>query len=169
VQEVKMSPLPEIAQTTAGKIFVCAWLLMLAGAIGTALFGIADGEVAQTATFSILVASVLANVCTVISYWAGTKSARLARVSWLSLTVVALAVALVLFRVGQEDANTVLAYAMVVLTFPVGFIVGPMVGFLLPWGGLGSLIGYWVVSAIVGYLQWFVILPRLIASLRGKR
>lgn len=163
-----MSALAEIAHTRGGKLFVFFWLLMFASLIGLMLTGLADREIAQAASFSILVAGVLMNICIIISYWTGAKSARIARWTWIVLTILALCIALAMFGTGKKDADIVLAYAMVVLSFPVGFFIGPMIGSALSWDGFGSLVIYWVVNAIFGYLQWFVVLPHLISAFRSR-
>ncbi len=162
-----MSALAEITHTKGGKLFVCSWLLMFASLCGLMLTAIADREIAQAASFSILVAGALANICIIISYWAGAKSIFVARWTWIALTILALCIALALFGTEKKDADIVLAYAMVVLSFPVGFFIGPMIGSALSWDGFGSLMIYWLVNAIFGYLQWFVIVPRLIAVVRS--
>lgn len=163
-----MSALVEITHTRGGKLFICFWLLMFASLIGLMLTGLADREIAQAASFSILVAGVLMNICILISYWVGAKTALVARWTWIALTTLALCIALALFSAGKKDADIVLAYAMVVLSFPIGFVIGPMIGSALSWDGYGSLMIYWVVNAIFGYLQWFVVLPRLIAAFRSR-
>lgn len=163
-----MNSLKEISQTKSGKAFLVIWLLTLLAVMAIGVTGIIDHEIAEALAISAMVSGVLANICTIISYWSGAKSRLLAQFTWLALAVIALGSVLVLLNAGQKDADTILAYAMLVLSFPLGFIIGPMVGPMLSWDSSSSISIYWGICVVVGYLQWFVILPRVVAAMRGK-
>ena len=70
---------------------------------------------------------------------------------------------------GQKDADIALTYAMLVLTFPAGFIVGPIVGSALSWNSSSSVFVYWGAFVAVGYAQWFILVPLFVGRIREAR
>ena len=78
-------------------------------------------------------------------------------------------------------AGTLVMFLMNVLAFPIGLIwellfrvaVRPILG--APWQALGTaqqlavLFVYWVVHLLLGYVQWFVVVPRAIRLSRQTR
>jgi hypothetical protein len=67
----------------------------------------------------------------------------------------------------ERDSDVVLYFGMQALTFPSGFLVVWLlkalgsVGFYLPNGVLGQYI-FISIFVLVGYCQWFILLPRLV-------
>ncbi len=164
-----MKTIKEIAQTKWGKVFLGLWLLMVIGVVTIGIIGLADHEVVGALVVSVLVAGVLSNICTILSYKVGAKSHTIARITWLILAMIALASVLILLNTGQKDADIALAYMMLVLTFPIGFIMGPIVSPMLSWDGNSSIVVYWGGCILVGYLQWFVVVPQVIAVMQNRK
>lgn len=164
-----MTMLREISRTVSGKLFLGFWGLSVCVVVAASFVGFLDGEIAGGVAASVLVAGMLTIVSIIISFWEGAKSYSLARLTWLVLAVLALGSALMLLKAGQKDADIVLAYALLILTFPTGFIVGPMMGSALSWDSTSSILIYWSVSVIVGYVQWFVLVPLAIKRVRETR
>lgn len=104
--------------------------------------------------------------------------AKILKVVWVLCSVVVLAVTLSSYAPGPaSDAGIFLVYGMLILAFPGGFLVAglfALVVVLQEQLGLPLLdvidsnyIGFcvmWLAFFIVGYLQWFVLLPRLLRT-----
>lgn len=79
----------------------------------------------------------------------------------------------------NSEEGIFFAYAMLVLTFPIGFAAAYLVGFgsLLLERFFGYVIPYdpianvatWVLFVAFGYLQWFVLLPWAHGKYRHRR
>jgi len=99
---------------------------------------------------------------------------------WIALAIAVLLVTLYFFDgKSNSDVDVVLAYGMLILSFPVGLLIA-LIG-----GALGSVAfsayGYvvpvsyvtiviaWLVFLIGGYVQWFVFLPFLLRKMRKRR
>ena len=102
---------------------------------------------------------------------AGTVAA----VTYLGACLAVLAIAVA----GRElpDTDIVVAYAMLILSFPVGYVVAVLfgavgyalyeaLGIVMP-GGFGSNAVYISAFAIAGYVQWFIVVPWLYRKLRA--
>ncbi len=160
----------EISRTASGKLFLGFWGLSVCVVVVFTLVGLLllDGEIAGGILMSTLVSGVLTVISIIVSFWAGNKSYSLARITWLALTVLALTSSLILLKAGQKDADIALTYAMLVLTFPLGFIVGPTVGPALSWASSSSIFIYWSVFVVVGYAQWFIFVPLFVRRAREQ-
>ena len=93
--------------------------------------------------------------------------------------LVACAAVLAFAIAGREirDTDIVVVYAMLLLSFPAGFVVAALfagVGYLLhetlgiivP-GGLGNNVVTIIAFAAVGYVQWFIAVPLLYRKVKG--
>jgi len=103
------------------------------------------------------------------------------KVSWLLLSVSVLFYTLYLYdgTPATKDAELILLYGMLTLSFPASLIV-PLIlgaiGYLLGvWGITFSIPSSYLTNAVewlvllgLGYLQWFVILPRFWHKFRGS-
>ena len=76
-----------------------------------------------------------------------------------------------------HDTDIAFTYFMLYLTFPVGYLLAYLAGFVLmslnhaygivaPGGFVPNLVA-WVLFVIAGYFQWFVLLPHLVRRFRG--
>jgi len=104
------------------------------------------------------------------------------RVGWLLLSVAILVGTLALYDpVSGSDADLILVYGMLVLAFPSAFLVAGLIAlasyasdtwhlhFLSsPGYGRLSILLIWVGMVIVGYVQWFILLPALISKWRSR-
>lgn len=102
------------------------------------------------------------------------------KISWCLLAVVVLAITLAGYD-GQpnSDIEQLLIGGMLVLSFPMGFVVAGL--FSIAYAGLGSccattvtvshasLLVEWLAFAVAGYIQWFVVLPWLRRKWQSRR
>lgn len=105
---------------------------------------------------------------------------RALKLGWLLLAAIVLAVVLAGYD-GRpnSDIEQFLIGSMIVLSFPIGFLVAFF--FSLIYAGLGSCCGLtvtvsypsllveWFAFASAGYFQWFVLAPWLQRRWRSKR
>src|SRR5215831_6729753 len=101
-----------------------------------------------------------------------------AQVAWIALCVVALIEARQGYR-GASDwqVEEGLAFEMMVLSFPSSFAVAiglaatgailGLFGLALPAPSRPEMTGIWFLFLVAGYVQWFVLVPRLLARRRG--
>lgn len=79
----------------------------------------------------------------------------------------------------NSDAGTLLIYAMLVLSFPISFVfaavetgglwlISEITGRDVPTTYL-FLVVTWLGFFAVGYVQWFVLVPKLLEKLRARR
>ena len=98
---------------------------------------------------------------------------------WISLSLLLLFATVFLFDGSpKSDADVVLGYGLMVLSFPIGVLLAVLDGYLgraaFSAFGLISTTTYasltitWLVYTIIGYLQWFVLLPWMIRRWGGK-
>jgi hypothetical protein len=102
------------------------------------------------------------------------------RLGWIVLAVLVLTATLYFFDgKPNSDADTLLAYGMLILAFPVSLVVAfvaglvgwaayEVLGVIVPVTYLTILFG-WLIVFVAGYWQWFVLLPRVISTLRARR
>jgi len=76
-----------------------------------------------------------------------------------------------------RDTDIVVAYAMLLLSFPAGFAVAALFagvgyflyeafGIIVP-GGLANNVVAVIAFAVVGYAQWFIAVPSLYRKVKG--
>lgn len=92
------------------------------------------------------------------------------QVAWLTSTVVVLLIGFNSCAATDQvcfDAGGRMLLTMLVLSFPMGFLFVLVVILFLGPGGvdyLNDYVVFWLVMAAAGYLQWFVLVPRLFAK-----
>ena len=129
--------------------------------VGGLVAGLVEGDIRGHVAFGLVATCAVASISAAISLRAPKSVFHVARVAWLSIALIVLVVALVF---GGEAGDTVLTYAMVALGFPSSLLAAPLVGSILG-GATEQVVGLamlWVVLSAVGYLQWFVLLARLL-------
>lgn len=100
---------------------------------------------------------------------------RISLLIWFVACVLVLVFAFVQRKI--DDTDIAFTYFMLYLTFPVGYLLAAIAGFVLfslhdaygivaPGGFIPNLVA-WVLFVVVGYLQWFVLLPWLVRRFRG--
>ena len=76
-----------------------------------------------------------------------------------------------------HDMPVAVIWLLVFITFPIGMLAAPLIGLLIsnitPMLGINyhafsEITVYWVVLVSLGYLQWFVMAPRVINFVRNK-
>jgi hypothetical protein len=87
---------------------------------------------------------------------------------WLSLTFLILA-APVFIPSGSIDVINICLVLMFVLSYPLSLILGRLF-FELSWfdGSIGTLYSLLFVFSILAYVQWFVIVPRLVRFVESR-
>jgi hypothetical protein len=76
-----------------------------------------------------------------------------------------------------HDTDIAFAYLMLFLTFPSGYILAAVIGFLfyafyeawgivVPGGFINNLVA-WLMLVVVGYLQWIILIPWCFRRLRS--
>ena len=93
--------------------------------------------------------------------------------------LVACAAVLAFAIAGREirDTDIVVAYAMLLLSFPAGYVVAALfggvgyvlheaLGIIVP-GGLANNVVAVVAFAVVGYAQWFIAVPWVYRKVKG--
>lgn len=131
-----------------------SWLFML-------ITGAMTDELRGYIAFGTIVACVIMWIASALSSKALPSTFSLVRAGWLGWALVALMLGLALGQHG--DGAAAMSYAMNALAFPSGLIALPLGGPLaahLPWGAAVTFL--WALLAAVGYLQWFVIVARVI-------
>jgi len=91
------------------------------------------------------------------------KEIKVARV-WLLLCV-----SVLVFGWIQRDIHDMpeaFSYFMIALTFPAGFLAALSGSFIsqafnTPYSPFWDLVPFWFLATVLGYMQWFIILPWL--------
>ncbi len=148
-------------------------------AVGFSIAGELSGEPWRANfAFALLIMSPLTALAVVMSYGASPKVMQVARAAWFVVAVVGLVFAQYILSLAASDAQTaagsVLVLIMLILTFPAGYIAIGFImlySFVMPGRAMGQLdvVIFWSVFAVVGYLQWFKLLPYLIKKWRNRR
>jgi hypothetical protein len=142
---------------------VVAGLLALSALIltGGLVVGLTAGDLRGQLSFGLLAACAVMSVSVLTALRAPYPVFSVARFAWLVIASLVLAVTLFF---GGEAGDTVMTYAMVALGFPSSLLAAPLVGTIL--GGATKqatgLVTFWLALAAVGYVQWFVLLARLL-------
>lgn len=169
----------ELAKTGNGKMLLLLWALTAIVLVAMPVLGSVHDEVAGNLAFGFLLGSALLNLSIIVAYKVGSESIQLAKAGWIGFGVVILGFALYRFD-GQpnSDIAVFLGWAMLVHAFPVGLIVSLLFAgisyFLYNSFSVDVKVGYfyllvvWLVFFAAGYLQWFKLLPSLIARFRRK-
>lgn len=99
---------------------------------------------------------------------------------WIALTIALLLITLYFFDgKPNSDADTLLAYGMLALSFPIGLLIALIVGgvsymahvafgYVVPVSYWSIVIG-WSLFSAGGYWQWFVLAPMLLRNLRARQ
>lgn len=161
-----------------GRVLIALWISTLAILVGTAVITFFSNreELLGNIAFSLLPAAILLNVSIVLSHFVENGSGKIARAAWISLCV---AVIIFVSSTGDpnhpdayRDSGIILAYSMLTLSFPIGFVAAFLlagIDYLFGFGKLGFYISNfiaWFGFLILGYLQWFKLVPYLINKLR---
>jgi hypothetical protein len=95
---------------------------------------------------------------------------RFISIVWLSVCVANLAYDLWPGNISEPDIAIAFGWTMIILTFPIGYGLGALIGFLSlllykSWGitipRLYADLIVWTLFVPAGYFQWFVLVPWL--------
>jgi hypothetical protein len=129
--------------------------------------------------FSLFVAAVLMDLGVLLALGSVPPIQALARWSWVTLSLIILGFAIYLGSTdgteGLKAADTTLIVAMFILAFPASLVgLLAVVAYSIVQSTaresvLGDLFVYWIAFSAVGYLQWFVGVPKLVRVLARRR
>jgi hypothetical protein len=133
-------------------------------------------ELLGNSAFALLVSAVLVNVAVIMSYWLAANRFAVMRGVWLILTVVCLIFTLAVsaqdIPSAQKDAGTVLTFTTFALSFPLGLLGALILSAVSQWMGptsMVSLVGIWLLFVVLGYLQWFKLVPLVVRLIRERK
>ena len=100
-------------------------------------------------------------------------------VLWCALAVLLLVyVAGISYLTGSKEIGILLVYGLFVLSFPVGLLIPYVLwatDVLFGWppskflSGTVGIVNTWLIFVVPGYLQWFLLVPKLFRRLRAYR
>lgn len=179
-----------ISTMRIGKILIAIWIFILGILILIPIISFFQGELLGGIAFSIFLSAVLLNISIVISCFIGKTSQQIAKAGWVVLCVTEIAFVLAIADPQQadiyKDVELILGYTMFALSFPLGFISplllwigGSLLSYTAGLTGRLDMIGFgihrfyifnlflWLSYFLIGYLQWFKLLPLLIEKWRN--
>src|SRR5574340_844211 len=164
-------------KTRSEKFLVVMWLLIPVVVLGTSVYGWGIGDVRGGLLVSFLPASLLTVTASFVATLVDGAVARFSKQVWVAVAVMALLAAIMFASRSAPDAvkgaETVLAYVLLILAFPVALLVPfVLIGLALLWPGGGSILGLggmWLVFFVAGYVQWFILLPWLWRKWNARR
>lgn len=122
--------------------------------------GLTGDELRGQISFGLLVGCLLVASAVGLAMRTAASVFWIVRCSWL---LMAMLVLLVAFGFGADGGDTVLIYGMAALAFPASVPIAPLVGFMLGevTQQMAGLLILWLLMFATGYVQWFVVCPRL--------
>lgn len=163
-------------KTRGEKFLVVAWLFIPVAVFGTSIYGWAIGDVWGGVLMSFLPASLFASIAAFVAAIVDAPLARFSKKVWVAVAVLSLLAAIMFASRPSSDAirgaDTILAYVLLILSFPVALLV-PFIlmgtASLWPDGeSILGLVGMWLAFFVAGYVQWFVLLPWLWRKWKGR-
>jgi hypothetical protein len=166
-------------------LLLAIWLLPSACLVGFLGAGIAVDAPSAYLAFGFLPASVLAVVAVAASYWVRRGTETVARWVWISHCLALLGFLVIMAATVSRNAGmaltTVLTYTMLISGFPgstllmlvmagvtwaLDYVRQPALGNSINHGGIvdvGFVVLVWFAYFVLGYWQWFRILPKLVS------
>jgi len=176
-----MMRIAQISETRGGKVLVALWvmtvIILLVTPAATWLWD--REELLGNIIYSLLVVSILANISNILVCIFQDRGLGIARATWVGLCFIALLLVIGISDPSRpdtiKDAGTILAYLMLTLSFPIGFLgVLLLVGLnqIFSLGDAGpytSNLIAWLLLIAFGYIQWFLLLPYLTKRIRKDK
>jgi hypothetical protein len=180
----------QIAHTRGRKVLIAIWVLILIILIGFAIAGYIKNQFIGYVFASFFPAAILADITSIISYKAEKTGRKLVKTGWSLLCIFVLAFTLAEAIVNSQSSGKYLVagifiiYPMMILSFPSCFLwLYPYgwISFALDYIGISGSLNFgeasfyvvnfilWLGFFIVGYLQWFKLLPFLLEKWRSRR
>lgn len=115
--------------------------------------------------------------------WPSTSEtpASVVKTIWVALSIAILVAGIFLYVSGNEadkEGIIILGFAMITLSFPLGILLNAIVGMVFMLLDRFSVsipdtwavfVVVWLAFSIVGYWQWFVVVPFLATKARSRR
>jgi hypothetical protein len=135
-------------------------------------------ELLGNVAFSIFPISILLNISIIFAFFVEKGTVKIVKAAWVFINIAVIIFVSSLFIWGgvdgRGDSGIVLAYSMLTLSFPIGnlaaFIISALL-YLINFGESGLYISYlmdWGVFFVLGYLQWFKLVPWIIGKVRAR-
>ncbi|MDX9715707.1 MAG: hypothetical protein RBT37_09845 [Dissulfurispiraceae bacterium] len=176
-----------------GKVLIAIWILTITVLVGFIITGYLQNELIGYILLSFLPAAVLVNISIVISYSTASTARdgfKFAKIVWSFLCMLVIIFTLKVPIMDSQESDSYFAagafiiYPMMVFSFPSGYLWVSLYGgiiYTLDYFGLsvpfsfGRLDFYitnfvlWLGFFIVGYLQWFKLIPFIIEKWQNKK
>lgn len=152
-----------VRTTVVPKAIVGLFALSVLAFVAGFIAGLTGGDLRGHLSFGLLVACVLVALAVGMAIRTADSVFRVVRWSWLAMALLVLIVAITF---GTHGGDAVLTYAMVALAFPASVPIAPLFGSLLgdATQRIAGLMMLWLTLLATGYVQWFVVCPRVFRS-----
>lgn len=158
------------------KLLAYLWLSIPVVLLVTSAYGWHIGDLPGGLLLSFLPASLLVVIAVVVTTIVDSPESGYSRWIWVAIGVAALLASIIFANQPITDApkgaDTILAYVMLILSFPVALLVPFVLMVITPlWNSSGTVIrlsGMWITFFVAGYLQWFVLLPWLCRKRKAR-
>jgi len=153
----------------SAKLLLWLWISIPVGILAGSIFGWSIGDLRGGLLLSFLPVSFLAVTGVIAAAIAKSAVSRFSKWIWIATSVAALLAAMIFadrpLPEASKGADTILAYVMLTLSFPIALVVPLALVFVSPfWEGRGTFVqlaAMWFCFFVAGYAQWFVLLPWL--------
>jgi hypothetical protein len=170
-----------LMEAPGGKTLFAFWILSFLILIGTPIisFFLSPADVVGSMAFSFIPTAIIFNISILLAHFIRNGAENFARAGWITLSFLVMVFVLSLSSTPQpespNDLSVVLIYSMLTLSFPLGLVVSLLMGGVAYWAHLAnwqfhqsiqgpwiSITIVWLAFFIVGYIQWFKLIPYLI-------
>lgn len=154
-------------------IFKLSYALFICFVILVPFIGYVLNDVVGYIAFAFLPASILINICVLLVINLHGHIRYLVKTSWILLALLNIVFVLVLEYTTTVEAtkglDIIIPLTMGVLSFPSSFIIIYCEYYFTDlFLGVGSVL-YWLLYFVIGYVQWFILLPAFICRITGSR
>lgn len=173
-----MMGVAQILETRGGKVLVSLWVLiaiiLFVTPAATWLFD--REELIGNIAFSLLVVAVLANISNALVCLFQNRGIKIAKATWFGIYFIVLLLIIGIMDPSRpdivKDAEIIFIYLILTLSFPIGFLgVIFLIGLsqifsLEELGPYISTLITWLLFMVLGYIQWFMLLPYIVKRIR---
>jgi hypothetical protein len=139
-------------------------------------YGLVTSEIGGNLVFALIPAGVLASVAVVVSQVV-RSGVSVSKAIWIVIAFASLVPALIGAYQGAPtgDLGILQGWTTGIMTMPAGFLIVALVSILTSplspegTGGLLETFLVWLMLVVPGYIQWFVLLPRIVNWVKSKR
>lgn len=128
--------------------------------VGVAIVFAGKNDVSELFFFLALILGALSGV--IYSVLLDRNKGRTNQIIWLTLSLATLP-----FIFFGQDGRLVAYYGMILFSLPISLIIDGVNYLVFSYPINDFVFLFWIISFIAGYIQWFVIIPRL-KSLRRR-